>query len=336
MKAVLCVGYSEHAYGEGIAGATPRHPAAVLAPISPADQTGPTSMPRLSVSKSQDAHVPLSELPPPGAPVRQHRHVRRWASGLAALVLLALIVRAFALGRIDWSVVGEFLTARMILVGFGWTLLVSAAALMLAILLGFAFGVMSVSSDPVLRWLARFYVWVFRGSPVLLQLLIWFNIALIFPRLYIPGLVDLRMIDVVTPFMAAVLGLGVNEGAYLTEAVRGGIRSVDRGEIEAAHMLGLSDGQTMRRIVLPQALKLILPVLGNSAVGMLKFSSLAATIAVPEMLNAAQRIYFANGAVIELLIVCTVWYLAATTVLSLGQHVLERRLGRGVRRRSVP
>ncbi len=293
-------------------------------------------MPSLSVSKSQDAPVPLSELPPPDAPVRQHRHVRRWAGGLAALVLLALIVRAFALGRIDWSVVGEFLAARMILVGFGWTLLVSAAALMLAILLGFAFGVMSVSSDPVLRWLARFYVWVFRGSPVLLQLLIWFNIALIFPRLYIPGLVDLRMIDVVTPFMAAVLGLGVNEGAYLTEAVRGGIRSVDRGEIEAAHMLGLSDGKTMRRIVLPQALKLILPVLGNSAVGMLKFSSLAATIAVPEMLNAAQRIYFANGAVIELLIVCTVWYLAATTVLSLGQHLLERRLGRGVRRRSVP
>lgn len=290
-------------------------------------------MPRLSVSQSPDEHVPLGDLPPPDAPVRRHNHPGRWVSGFAALVLLALLARAFALGRIDWSIVGEFLTARMILVGFGWTLLVSAAALAVAILLGFAFGVMSVSADPVQRWLARFYVWLFRGSPVLLQLLIWFNIALIFPRLYIPGLVDVRMIDVVTPFMAAVLGLGVNEGAYLTEAVRGGIGSVDRGEIEAAHMLGMTDGQTMRRIVLPQAFRLTLPVLGNSAVGMLKFSSLAATIAVPEMLNAAQRIYFANGAVIELLIVCTVWYLAATTVLSLVQHAVERRLCRGVRAR---
>jgi len=164
---------------------------------------------------------------------------------------------------------------------------------------------------------------------VLLQLLIWFNIGLVFPRLYIPGLVDARMVDVVTPFVAAILGLGVNEGSYLTEVVRGGIASVDRGQVEAAHTLGMSPGQTMRRIVLPQTLRLILPVLGNSAVGMLKFSSLAATIAMGEMLNAAQRIYFINGAVIELLFVCAIWYLAGTTMLSIGQFYLEQHFGRG-------
>jgi len=120
----------------------------------------------------------------------------------------------------------------------------------------------------------------------------------------------------------------VNEGSYLTEVVRGGISSVDKGQKEAAHTLGMTPGQTMRRIILPQTLRLILPVLGNSAIGMLKFSSLAATIAMGEMLNAAQRIYFINGAVIELLFVCAVWYLAGTTVLSIGQYYLERHFGR--------
>ncbi|WP_246679493.1 amino acid ABC transporter permease [Mesorhizobium sp. B2-3-5] len=242
-------------------------------------------------------------------------------------MILALLVRAFAMGQIRWDVVGQFLTARVIIVGFGWTLLISACALALGVLLGLGFGIMRTAANPTLRFAAWLYVWIFRGTPVLLQLLIWFNIGLVFPRLYIPGLVDERMVDVVTPFVAAVLGLGVNEGSYLTEVVRGGIGSVDRGQIEAANTLGMTPGQTMRRIVLPQTLRLILPVLGNSAVGMLKFSSLAATIAMGEMLNAAQRIYFINGAVIELLFVCSIWYLAGTTLLSIGQFYLERHFG---------
>ncbi|WP_429817942.1 amino acid ABC transporter permease [Ensifer sp. B1-9] len=270
----------------------------------------------------------LADLPGPDVAIRRLRHPGRWISGGLVILLLAVIGRAFAVGQIQWTVVGEFLTAGVIVGGFGWTLLISACALVLGVLLGFAFGIMRLSENPILRFAAWLYVWVFRGTPVLLQLLIWFNIALVFPRLYIPGLVDARMVDVVTPFVAAVLGLGVNEGSYLTEVVRGGIASVDKGQKEAAHTLGMTPGQTMRRIILPQTLRLILPVLGNSAIGMLKFSSLAATIAMGEMLNAAQRIYFINGAVIELLFVCAVWYLAGTTVLSIGQYYLERHFGR--------
>jgi len=278
-------------------------------------------------SQASVPHVP--DLPRADMPKRQLAHPGRWISAVIGLALLALLVRAFALGQIRWDVVGQFLTARVIIVGFGWTLLISACALALGVALGFGFGIMRTAANPTLRLAAWLYVWIFRGTPVLLQLLIWFNIGLVFPRLYIPGLVDERMVDVVTPFVAAVLGLGVNEGSYLTEVVRGGIASVDRGQIEAAHTVGMTPGQTMRRIVLPQTLRLILPTLGNSAVGMLKFSSLAATIAMGEMLNAAQRIYFINGAVIELLFVCAIWYLAGTTMLSIGQFYLERHFGRG-------
>ncbi|MGF6257293.1 amino acid ABC transporter permease [Ensifer sp. LBL] len=277
---------------------------------------------------SSPAALQLTDLPGPDVTVRRLRHPGRWISGGLVLLLLAVIGRAFAVGQIQWTVVGQFLTAGVIVTGFGWTLLISACALALGVALGFAFGIMRLSENPILRFAAWLYVWIFRGTPVLLQLLIWFNIALVFPRLYIPGLVDERMVDVVTPFVAAVLGLGVNEGSYLTEVVRGGIGSVDRGQKEAAHTLGMTPGQTMRRIILPQTVRLILPVLGNSAIGMLKFSSLAATIAMGEMLNAAQRIYFINGAVIELLFVCAVWYLAGTTVLSIGQYYLERHFGR--------
>jgi polar amino acid transport system permease protein len=259
-------------------------------------------------------------LPAPGLPVRGRRHPWRWIAGGAVLVLLALLLRAFAEGNIRWAIVGEFLTAPVILKGFVWTLLITFVALALGIVLGFAFGMMRLSANPVLRFAAQLYVWVFRGTPVLLQLLIWFNIALIFPTFYIPGVIDMKMVTLMTPFVAAVIGLGVNEGSYLTEVVR--------GQVEAANTLGMTPGQTMRRIILPQTMRLILPVLGNSAVGMLKFSSLAATIAMTEMLNAAQRIYFINGAVIELLFVCAIWYLAGTTVLSIGQYYLERHFGR--------
>lgn len=280
--------------------------------------------------RSNDAvdHTMSDAFPSPDTPVQRRSHPGMWIAGVFAILILALLVRAFAVGQIRWPIVGEFLTAPVIIKGFGWTLLITFTSLALGIVLGFSFGIMRVSSSPVLRFASWLYVWIFRGTPVLLQLLIWFNIALIFPRFYIPGLIDERMVDVVTPFVAAVLGLGVNEGSYLTEVVRGGIKSVDRGQVEAAHTLGMTPAKTMRRIILPQTMQLILPVLGNSAVGMLKFSSLATTIAMTEMLNAAQRIYFINGAVIELLFVCAIWYLAGTTALSIGQYYLERHFGR--------
>lgn len=260
------------------------------------------------------------------------RHPGRWLAGALVIVALALLAKAFAEGQIRWDVVGKFLTADVILRGFANTLLISFFAMILGTGLGTLFAIMRLSNNPVTHFVAWLYVWIFRGTPVLLQLLIWFNIALVFPTITIPGLYEARTVDVVTPFVAALLGLGVNEGAYMAEVVRGGISSVDHGQTEAAQTIGMSRFQTLRRIILPQTMRLIIPPMGNSAIGMLKFSSLATAISFTEMLNAAQQVYFVNGAVIELLLVCAVWYLLGTTVLNIVQFYIERHYGRGVAR----
>ncbi|MFD0662813.1 amino acid ABC transporter permease [Thermocatellispora tengchongensis] len=257
-------------------------------------------------------------------------------TGAVVLAVLGFLVLSFARGRIDWAVVREFLTAEKILAGLGQTILISVLAMLIGIALGTCFAVMRLSANPVLSTVAWLYVWLFRGTPVLLQLMMWFNLGLIFPTLGVPGLFEEPTINVITPFAAALLGLGINEGAYLTEVIRGGILSVDSGQAEAASALGLSRRTALAKVVLPQAMPAIIPPIGNEAIGMLKTSSLAAAISYTEILTNAQQIYYVNGKVMELLIVAAVWYLAATSVTSVGQYYLERRFQRSaVRRRSV-
>ena len=258
------------------------------------------------------------------------RRPGRWLATLVVLVLLGLVIRAFALGQIEWAVVGRFMTAPVILAGLVNTLVMTLCAMALGLALGVLAAVMTMSTNPVLVGVARFYVWFFRGTPLLLQLLLWFNLALIFPRLGIPGVAEWRTVDVITPFVATWLGLGMNQGAYTSEVVRSGILSVDRGQTEAAQAVGMTRLQAMFRIVLPQALRVIVPPVGNEVISMVKLTSVASVIQFSEILRNAQTIYYANARVIELLIVAAAWYLATVTVLSLGQALLERRLARGV------
>ncbi|WP_207537572.1 amino acid ABC transporter permease [Sabulicella rubraurantiaca] len=262
--------------------------------------------------------------------VVQRRRPGRWLATILVLALLALVIRAFALGQIEWSVVGEYMTAPVILAGLVNTLVMTVCAMALGLALGVLAAVMSMSPNPVMVGVAKFYIWFFRGTPLLLQLLLWFNLALIFPRLGIPGLFEARTVDVITPFVATWLGLGINQGAYTAEVVRSGILSVDRGQAEAAQAVGMTRIQAMFRIVLPQALRVIVPPVGNEVVSMVKLTSVASVIQFSEILRNAQTIYYANARVIELLIVAAAWYLAAVTVLSLFQAMLERRLARGV------
>ena len=258
------------------------------------------------------------------------RHYGRWVLGALVLVVLGLLVRAFAQANIDYGVVLHYFTARPILVGVLHTLELTLLAMVMGLALGVTVAVMRQSGNPVLTWVAAGFAWLFRGTPLLVQLLIWFNLSLIFETFTIPGLISMPMNELMTPFVAALLGLGINESAYISEIVRGGILSVDNGQKEAAAAIGMSRGKTMRRIVLPQALRVIVPPLGNEFIALLKFSSLAYTISYSELLQSANKIYTANFMVIELLFTASFWYLLLTTLFTIGQQMLETRLGRGV------
>ena len=246
------------------------------------------------------------------------------------LVLLALVGRAFLAADIDYAVVLRYLTVAGILEGVRNTLVLLLLSMALGLVLGVLTAVMRQSPNPVLRSVGGGYVWLFRGTPLLVQLLIWFNLSIIFETFTIPGLFSVPMNTLMTPFVAALLGLGINEGAYISEIVRGGILSVDHGQREAASAIGMSRAKTMRRIVLPQALRVIIPPLGNEFIACLKFTSLAYTISYSELLHSANKIYTANFKVIELLFTVAIWYIALTTVFSILQQVLEDRLNRGV------
>jgi polar amino acid transport system permease protein len=262
------------------------------------------------------------------------RYYGRIVASVIILALLALLINAIAHGKIEWRFVGQFLTARAILFGLGNTIVMSILAMALGVIFGVIIAVMRMSSNPVLSGVAIGYTWIFRGTPLILQLLLWFNLALIFPTIGIPGLFQLQTVDIMTPFSAALLGLSINQGAYTSEVVRAGLISVDLGQYEAAKSIGMTRLHALRRIILPQAMRVIIPPIGNEFISMVKTTSLASMIQYSELLYNAQTIYFANARVMELLFVAGIWYLVVVTLLSLGQNRLERYFGRGTRRRN--
>ena len=258
------------------------------------------------------------------------RHFGRIIGAAIVCIALAAIVRAFAVGQIEWDYVAEFLTVQAILTGLGNTIVMAILAMVLGITLGVVFAVMRLSANPVLSNTAIGYIWFFRAVPALLQLLLWFNLALVFPTLGIPGLFSFKTVEVMTPFVAALLGLGIQQGAFTAEVVRAGLLSVDNGQYEAAQTLGMTRLQLLRRIIMPQAMRVIVPPIGNEFIGMVKLTSLASVIQFAEILHSAQNIYYANSRVIELLIVAAIWYLVVVTVLSLIQGRIEAYYARGV------
>jgi polar amino acid transport system permease protein len=267
-----------------------------------------------------------------GLPVARRLHWGRWCAVLLILAVLALIARAFAQGQIEWAFVGRFLTVPVILTGIRNTLVMAVLAMALGIVLGVIVAVMRLSPNPVMKTVAAGYTWLFRGTPLILQLLLWFNLALVFPVIGIPGIWSARAVDVITPFLAALLGLGINQGAYTSEVMRAGLLSVDAGQYEAAEAIGMGRMKALRRIILPQAMRVVLPPIGNEFIGLVKATSLASVIQYPEVLHAAENIYYANSRVIELLIVAGLWYLLVVSILTPLQMGLERYFARGAAR----
>jgi len=257
---------------------------------------------------------------------------RQVIASILLLAFLVFIAHAFWVGAIEWHYVSDYLFSAPILKGVRGTIVMTVCAMVIGIFLGTAVAMMRMSANPALRWAATGYIWLFRGTPALLQLLLWFNLALIFPTISLFGFFPVNTVDVMTPFVAALLGLGIQQGAYTAEVVRSGILSVDRGQMEAAQSIGMTRLRAMLTIVLPQAMRVIVPPIGNETIGMVKLTSLASVIQYSEVLRTVGDVYYANSRVIELLIVAGLWYLLVVSILTPLQMLLERRFARGTLR----
>ncbi len=293
------------------------------------------------------------------------RHVGRWVGAALALLAVAMVVHTIfskipdgtyvcrvvngarachphLQWRFRWDVVNQWFTSRLILDGLNRTLEMTIEAMAVGITLGVLVAVMRLSKSRLLTMVAWTYTWFFRGTPVLVQLLFWFAIAAVYPKLTIGlpflsvAFVHIHTVTLFTPFLAAVVGLGLNEAAYMSEIARAGILSVDEGQTEAASSLGMTRAQSLRLVILPQAMRVILPPTGNEVISMLKTTSLAAEISVFELLGTANNITATNYLPIPLLIVASLWYLIVTTVLSVGQFYLERYFSKGALRSPPP
>jgi polar amino acid transport system permease protein len=270
------------------------------------------------------------------------RHTGRWVAAIVVLAIAADILYTIVTApRLKWDVTGHYLTQRLILQGILVTLELTVLAMVIGIVLGVVLAVMRLSPNPVVSVVSWVYIWLFRGTPVLVQIFFWYNLATVLP--YIGLGIPFTTIhwqaptnSLIAPFMAATLGLGLNEAAYMAEIVRAGIISVEHGQTEAAQALGMTRLLVMSRIVLPQAMRVIIPPTGNETISMLKTSSLAFVASVPELFTRSQQIASANFFVIELAIVASLWYLLMTSILTVGQFYLERYFGRGSQRGLPP
>ncbi|MBT1095677.1 amino acid ABC transporter permease [Streptomyces chartreusis] len=279
-----------------------------------------------------------ADTPPAGAEAIKAipvRHYGRYVTAVVALALLGAVVYAFSQGKINWGAIPDYFFNDRVLSGVGKTLLLTVLSMAIGIVGGIVLAVMRLSRNPVTSSIAWFYIWFFRGTPVLVQLIVWFNLGLVFEYINLGPFYKNEWSDFMTPFLTALLGLGLNEAAYMAEICRAGLLAVDEGQTEASHALGMSHSKTLRRIVIPQAMRVIVPPTGNEVINMLKTTSLVSVVQYSELLRVAQDIGQTSGAPAEMLFLAAAWYLLLTSIFSVGQYYLERYYARGSSR-SLP
>lgn len=253
------------------------------------------------------------------------RRTGQWAAAVVVLLFLAgALSSVIRNDAFQWDVVGDHLTTTSVLHGLGLTLWLTALVMVLGFALGTLLAVLRLSGNRVLQAVSWGYIWLFRSTPILVQLLFWFNIGALYPQV-----LGVSTVNLLGPVAVAVIGLTLHEAAYAAEVVRGGILSVERGQLEAAQSLGLGPWRRLRRIVLPQAMRSIVPPAGNMLIGTLKGTSIVSIIAVQDLLYSVQLVYHRTYEVIPLLLVATLWYIAVTSLLSIGQYYVERHYARG-------
>ncbi|MFB9690659.1 amino acid ABC transporter permease [Amycolatopsis plumensis] len=261
----------------------------------------------------------------------------RWLFVLVLAVLAAQLA-VFLAGndRFQWDVVAKYLFEKSVMAGLGTTVLLAVAAMVLGSLAGGVVAAMQLSGFAPARWVATLWVGLFRGIPPLVQLIFWFNLAYLLPKLSLgipfgPVFGTWDANTVITPLTAAVLGLSLVESAYLAEIFRAGVASVDPGQRDAARAMGYPPGQTLLRIVLPQAMRVIIPPAGSQFINVLKGTALVSVIAMSDLLHSVQVIYNRTYEIVPMLLVACFWYLVVVTALTAGQRRLERHFSRGHR-----
>lgn len=281
------------------------------------------------------------------------RHPARWVAVAVVAVLVAMLVHTLFFSyvkvsgvkkprqRFEWSIIDHYFFSSEILHGLLITAELTVVSMAIGLALGLLAAVMRLSPNPLLSSSAWLYIWLFRGTPVLVQIYFWGYLYYIFP-VFGPGVpfgpmfFQVQTTSGLSLFVIGALALGFNEGAYMSEIVRAGMVAVDEGQAEAALSLGLSRLQALRHVVLPQAMRVIVPPTGNETISMLKTTSLVSAIGLVELTEAAQNIAASNYKPIPLLMVAAIWYLIVTTVMMVGQYYVERYYARGSSRSLPP
>jgi len=264
-------------------------------------------------------------------------HPSWWIGGAVIVLLAVLFTWTLVTNRnMKWDIALSYFFNWEILAGLGRTLVLTFLAMIVGLTLGIVIAIMRLSRNPVFQGVSWAWVWFFRGVPPLVQLVFWYNLALLFPRIslgvpFAPPLLSWDTNDLITPFSAAILGLSLTESGYAAEMIRAGIQAVSAGQAEAAASLGMTRWQALRRIIMPQALRILIPPIGNDTISMLKFTSLVSVLALPDLMYSAQMIYSRTYQTIPLLLVVTVWYLVLATILTGLEHLVERRFSYGAR-----
>lgn len=263
----------------------------------------------------------------------------RWVSWIVALILASNFLWLVATNpNFEWKVELQWFTEESVLKGLEITLGLTVVSMILGTGLGLLLAVWRLSENRLLSGIASLYIWFFRGTPLLVQLIFWYNLSTLFPTLSLTlpwtslTWASWNTNDLITPLTAAIAGLALNEAAYMAEIIRAGLLSVDNGQVETTQAFGMSRSRALRRIIIPQAMRAIIPPSGNQLISMIKATSLVSVIAMGDLLYSVQAIYNRTFEIIPMLMVAVIWYLLITSILNVGQSAIERYYARGTRR----
>ncbi|MBY5355232.1 amino acid ABC transporter permease [Rhizobium leguminosarum] len=285
--------------------------------------------------------------PSGGADFRDVAHAHKpFRTGRLLLWVVVLLIAANFLWIVahnenfGWPVVAAYFFDPTVISGLYVSLGLTVVAMAIGIVLGLGLAIARLSNDRLASSLASLFIWFFRGTPLLVQLIFWYNLSTLFPELSIaipfgPTLASWETNSVITPMTAAIVGLALNEAAYMAEIIRGGLLSVDRGQFETAEAFGMTKARALWRIIIPQAMRSIVPPTGNQLISMIKATSLVSVIAMADLLYSVQSIYNRTFEIVPMLLVAVLWYLLITSILNLGQSYIEAYYGRSERRNSV-